>query len=1010
MVQKNCFCKICPRFFKRGSPVWHNLFSLIKIKHIVVLLLVLNVLVSGADAREFDPHEIFEQEINSWLEKVERGEGSKEARDIFVTYYVKRESLGIANLISGYNNAVEKAKKDNDLLGAGLIKVVIFDNSPQIEIQRESIEKAVQLLDGLVNEVLIAFLKEKLGVVSYELGHYEDALRNFDNAEDIYRAKGLQVDLAGVLQNKGVVYLELARYEDALRNLDAAEEIFKAKKMEAAFANIFTNKGNIYYKLGNYEDALRNLDAAEEIYKAKKMEEDRAVILTNKGNVYCNLGRYEDALRNLDAAEEIYKAKKMEAALADIFTIKGIVYYELGLYQDALKNYDAAEEIYKAKGMEIALVGILKNKGNVYSDLLNRYDDALRNYDIAEGIYRAKGMETDLAGILINKGIVYDKLGRHEDALRSFDAAEEVFKEKKMEAKLAIILENKGVVFYYLGRYDDALRNFDAVEEIFKTKKMEAALANIFVNKGLVYEFQGSLEKSIANYKQSIDVLEKVRGKIKTEEIKTSLMAGKMDVYKHLVFLLVEIGKYEDAFHYVERGKARSFLDLLSEREVDIHEGVDEELLSQKNELLRKISFYQKRIIEEPSGSSQTDSLKVELSEVEKELDKLERKIKTESPAYAALVYPEPLNLKSVQKKIIDEETALLEYCITEKEIILWVVKQNTFKVYTVPLGSEKISEMINEYRMLLTDRTRAEELSKYACMLYENLIKPAASDIAGIRRLIIVPDGPLHYLPFQTLKPDDNTYLLKKYLITYAPSASVLSEIDKWRGKTVPKEDLIAFAVQDFGEQQLARDRGIVRSVFRDFYRERGYSFGLLPHTMDEVNGLGDIYGDAVVYVDTQALEFRAKNECSNFSLVHFATHGILDEEKPMYSGVVLSRKIVQEDDGFLQAYEVYNIRLNADLLVLSACRTGLGKLTKGEGLVGLSRAFMYAGSSSLVVSLWSVEDVSTAFLMKQFYSNLQQGLDKDEALRKAQMQLLDSEKSHPLFWAPFVLIGDWK
>jgi CHAT domain-containing protein len=250
----------------------------------------------------------------------------------------------------------------------------------------------------------------------------------------------------------------------------------------------------------------------------------------------------------------------------------------------------------------------------------------------------------------------------------------------------------------------------------------------------------------------------------------------------------------------------------------------------------------------------------------------------------------------------------------------------------------------------------------------------------------------------------------LSQYLITYAPSATVLTKIEKRKEEDEPPARLIAFGNPDFNAEEVTGESAS-RGIMQTFYKERGIHFDSLPFTLQEVENLKAIYKDATIYTGDDAREARAKNECPEYRFVHFATHGILDELEPMYSGVVLTLAGKQDEDGFLQAYEVYNLRLNTDLVVLSACQTGLGKIFKGEGVVGLSRAFMYAGTRSIAVSLWPVVDQSTALLMENFYEHLHDGKDKDEALRQAQLHLLnETEFALPAFWAPFVLIGDWQ
>jgi CHAT domain-containing protein/predicted negative regulator of RcsB-dependent stress response len=1002
-----------------------------------------------AKKQDLNIKDFLSQELALWVMKVFSGLGSKEVLQIVYDCWENQATITDDQLIEYEQTAAIMAERDNDSLGAGLLYATlgVAQEIPIGIMTQQYLGKAIQLLNGQVDATLIALLKLQLGLVLYELGHYENALENLVEAEETFNKYGMELQIGQVAVNKGNVYQHMSRFTDAFDQYDKAEKIFIEIDREDKLTTLYVNRGAINGKLGRYREALLYFDKAEEFLTEEREEGKYAKLLEDKGNASFYLGRLEEALKYYQEAEKTFVAQNMKPQLANVIANEGAVYKMLGRYEEALSKYDEAENIYIEAGMEAHCNALLDNKAVTYLEL-NLFDEALRIFNEGEEFFKAREMTAEIANINLNRGTLFLRVGRFEEALLNYIKAEEIFKEKGLKQNLGVIYENMGIIFLlmknygqaleysieaekifgergmmvnlaeiyqnkgnilsHLDQHEAALDEFDKAEKIYGQRRMEAALSLVYQGRGMTYEFQDNLKRAIASYKKAIDISEKVRGEIKTEKMKTSLMTGKVNAYKHLISLLVDIGEYKEAFHYAERSTARSFLDLLSEREVkNTHQGISKELLNQRNELLGRISWYQEQIAQESF-----DLLEKELVKVEEELEKLERKIKMESPAYAALVYPEPLTLKEVQENIPDQETALLEYCVTDEKIILWVVKQKTSTVYTIGISAEELSGIIHEYRVLLMSQFAIDTLKQYeyASMLYDSLIRPADSVLEGISRLIIVPDGPLHYLPFQALRAADGRYLLGHYPISYAPSATVLGEIDEWKEESVPEADLVAFAVQDFGERAVSTGRGGAGSLMSAMYEARGLSLRRLQYTHVEVDSIKAIYRTAVVHKDTQAVEIRAKDESYNYRFVHFATHGLLDEQKPMYSGVVLTRQVEQADDGFLQAYEIYNIRLNADLVVLSACRTGLGTLTKGEGLVGLARAFMYAGSPSLVVSLWKVEDISTAYLMRHFYLNLKQGLAKDEALRQAQLKVMDSEYSAPVYWAPFVLIGDWK
>jgi CHAT domain-containing protein len=290
---------------------------------------------------------------------------------------------------------------------------------------------------------------------------------------------------------------------------------------------------------------------------------------------------------------------------------------------------------------------------------------------------------------------------------------------------------------------------------------------------------------------------------------------------------------------------------------------------------------------------------------------------------------------------------------------------------------------------------------------IFQKLLQPMAGQIKGAGKLIIVPDGVLAYLPFETLvdnrTPLEPHYLLETFAIAYAPSASALFAI-RQRNAATAADGLLAFGDpmdSEPGSQQV------------NFAGSAAAQFQTLPYTRKEVNDIGSLFSNPArrLFLGAEAREQTLKAEpLDRFRYLHFAAHGVIDEEYPARSGIRLSPAGDKHEDGVLQMSEVMRLKLNADLVTLSACRSGLGKLVNGEGIIGLTRSFLYAGADGVVVSLWDVNDLSTAALMKSFYINLKQGLPKDEALRQAKLQLLQGEKrswQQPYFWAPFVLVG---
>jgi CHAT domain-containing protein len=384
-----------------------------------------------------------------------------------------------------------------------------------------------------------------------------------------------------------------------------------------------------------------------------------------------------------------------------------------------------------------------------------------------------------------------------------------------------------------------------------------------------------------------------------------------------------------------------------------------------------------------------------------------------------AIKNPLPVSLKEVQALCPDKNTVILEYSVGDSSSCLWVITQTAHQLFKLP-SRKSLQAQIEAFRFALLnpDQTNNDFFTKGGFSLYQKLLQPAQSYLTKKSKLVIIPDGILNYLPFEVLLTENRgigsppsyselPYLMKKYPVSYAQSASVLKSLLSEKSgvsQTYP------------GNRKLVAFGDPVYDSANDSSGTSANKYQRLECSAKEIENIASLFkkGNADIYLRGDATEENVKREgeLKKFNYVHFATHGFIDESKPDFSSLVLTQDKNSEEDGFLRATEIFNLNLNADLVVLSACQTGLGKLIRGEGMVGLTRAFMYAGTPSVLVSLWSVKDASTATLMSDFYKNLIKGkLSKTDALRKAQLSMLGNEKfAHPFYWAPFVLVGDWR
>lgn len=599
-------------------------------------------------------------------------------------------------------------------------------------------------------------------------------------------------------------------------------------------------------------------------------------------------------------------------------------------------------------------------------------------------------------------------------------------------------------------------------------------------------------EKAIENYREALATIETLRqGSIRADEARTTFLATTKDVFDEAANSLAEMAlltspggtagpalQYSaEALKVTEQSRARSLLDLLAETNAQITEGVPSELLNRRQANLEA----QQDIAEQLVGINiTTDSSKKKPSDLESELDKLqtefdaiENQIRTASPRYAALTGGQPFSLTDVQQKVLDDRTALLEYSLGNDQSFLWVVTQTSTTLLKLPARGE-IDKLATEFRAQLipprlqrrivgidvvaepqrgvavaSGAEQAAPLLAASNALYKAVLEPAAQ-LIGDKRLLVVADGALNYIPFEALVTSAGVsdfasapYLIKTNEIVYAPSASVIGAIRQQTAKPSGRAVLILADPIFNSSDKRAKDLGITGTAAADTRglglqsavsdvagQDAGATAAAATTTMqglplarlngtrteaDQISKLAKASGgQSELWLDLNANEESLESrDIQKYRVIHIATHGLLDADRPQFTGVVLSLVGNKTADGFLRTDEVFNLKLGAPLVMLSACETGLGKEKRGEGVMGLTRAFLYAGAPTVGVSLWSVADKSTADLMTEFYQRLfvAQGVSSSAAMREAQLSMITGKKySAPFFWAPFVLVGDWR
>ncbi|HZH29957.1 MAG TPA: CHAT domain-containing tetratricopeptide repeat protein [Pyrinomonadaceae bacterium] len=618
-----------------------------------------------------------------------------------------------------------------------------------------------------------------------------------------------------------------------------------------------------------------------------------------------------------------------------------------------------------------------------------------------------------------------------------------------------------------------------------------------------------AMQDAFAAYRAALQTIETIRqGSLRADEARTTFLATTRDVFDEASSALAAaaleaaadknaplagnaLALAAESFRVVEQGRARSLLDMLGETGTTISEGIPAELLRRKRENLER----QQEIAQQITGVSLTgeppkegiEQLEEQLETLSVEYDSLENQIRAASPRYGALTSAQPLALAEVQQKVLDADTVLLEYSLGREQSYLWAVTQSGVSLRQLPARDKldalamalrdrivpqslrralldaggQTRGLMDERGLALSNNATTANVAAFAeasGALYQAAVAPVASLIAS-KRLLVVADGALNYVPFESLVTatggggDYSTlpYLVRTNEVAYAPSASVVAAIrqqaagggagtgantrgllliaDPIFDSSDPRAKILQAAGAPASGAEQSGEMLAVNSAVTDLMSASNKAAGggsssgnvklaRLNGTRAEaqqIAALARTSGLAPdIWLDLDASESRVKTtDVSKYRILHVATHGLLNTERPQFTGVVLSLVGNRDGDGFLRTDEIFNLRLGSPLVMLSACETGLGRERRGEGVIGLTRAFMYAGAPTVGVSLWSVSDKSTADLMTDFYKRLlsKQTPAPAAAMRAAQLAMIDGKKySAPFYWAPFVLVGDWR
>ncbi|MEM7585546.1 MAG: CHAT domain-containing protein [Acidobacteriota bacterium] len=864
------------------------------------------------------------------------------------------------------------------------------------ELARESYRKALELQERFGDRSLQAETWNNLGLLELRAGRLDEALASYSQALQIFReifdrrnqAVSL-VNVAGVHDLRGDPTRALASYSQAL-------ELARALRHSRLEAQILHNQGVLYLRLGRAREATSHLGRALPLFRQQGDQRRQAAALANLGALHFWLRDTERALDEIGEALELETEIGNRRGQAENLQMLAAIYLELEQPARALSFYRKALEIQREVGDRLRETRILRGLGKSLVQI-GETGEGLATLSEALELSRALGLSLAEAKALLRRGEAHLMLEDSEKALADFRHA------------------------YTLSRSTGA-RKLE-IESLGQVARVEQS--------------NGDFAGALATTQRALELAELQRTVIASNDLRTSYFSHLRSIYERAIELEIQLAEGSEdrramprrTLEIAERARARGLLDQLREVRVEIRRGVDEALSTREQRLLLELDdkVQRQRSLREQGDAAAASVLERDIDRQLRELDDLRGEIRSASPHFS-LGTPEELLLSDLQTRDLADGTVLLEYFLGVRRSFLWCVTATSITVHELPPRSE-IETLVREVFADLSQADPRRDVGQRRALerLGGILLGPVSAQLAG-QRLAIVADGALEYLPFAAL-PVAGKPLVVEHELVFLPSAAVLGELRRTAaGRQQPAHRLALFADPVFssedprvagpGPTAQAASAEVSPDTPPDMATREG--FERLPWTRREAESIAEALGrrfpaeEPFLATDFTADAHRVTSgTLQDYRILHFATHGLIDSAQPQLSALILSLvdNTGRPRDGFLRSYDIYGLDLNADLVVLSGCRTALGREIRGEGLESLVRAFFHAGASRVMASLWSVQDEATAVLMGRFYRALfEDQLTPAAALRAAQVSLWqDPRFRDPYYWAAFILQGAW-
>ncbi|MHB8058537.1 MAG: CHAT domain-containing protein [Desulfuromonadaceae bacterium] len=891
----------------------------------------------------------------------------------FAAGFTDRAIIHAGELVKGLAKEKPYSPDHADaLLRLGLLQA----NGERFAAAAVSLKEGVGIFADLGMEKEQAAALADFGVVMENAVNFSAARTYFEEAAGLHRTLKDDMPLAEQYRNLGRIYdLRLNQYAVAERYYAQAGEIYARSANAALEAETLLERGRCQRLLGNFPAADKLYSEALAKVGAKDLRTKMRVVLEQANNAWFQ-GRYQEAFDLREQVEKSALAEKWPLEQVMAKNTGGLIWWTLGDNKRAqLELRGALERAEKLAVRPDEVATTLNNIGLVQRES-GEYAKALATLEKALAIDRKLGSRWAMAYDLRNLGQTRLKMGDAAAALQQFSEAAVMASEIGDKVNLAKIYLARGDAEAELKQAAAAEGSYRSALEIADALLLREVRWRALFGLARLQKNGGDTLKAVASYQQALETVEGLRAEIKLDQLKDGFLADKMDVYSGLVGLLVDLQRNDEAFAVAERSRSRNLIDILGRQRLSLSGSVDQELYDRQNRLKEQL-LEQENLSVQAANPNERARYAAALEKLRGDYQDLLIDIERKRPELLTLVKVTPTTLDDI-RKLLEPGVVLLSYYQLADRLLCWKIDKGGATLMIRNVTAKDLAVKISSYRRMLQN---LEPLEKQSRELYDLLVGESLAGSGTIRALGIIPHGSLHYLAFATLS-DGRDYLVDRQRLFYLPAASVL-KYTLARRAPVKNQHILAVGNPDLGDPSLD-----------------------LPFAEREAGTLRWNYPDVTTLTRERATESWIREHISEFGVIHIASHGEFDPVNPLFSAIRLAKD--GKADGKLQAEEIFGLDIRADLVVLSACQTGLGDIRSGDDVVGMNRAFIFAGTHSLMSSLWRVSDVSTAIMMKQFYRNYTT-YGKAESLTRA-MQHVKNRYPHPGYWGAFVLTGDYQ